>query len=122
MSKASNVIRLQFPRTAAQADRLKKLTKQADLIQVAITIVPDRDRFCEQRAWRFMFGLYQDCACVRWSRGFTKRPGIPFDGEMRSSRLPLFLREAMPLVADGRVEVWIEGERLRRRLLDVMTA
>ena len=76
----------------------------------------------EQRAWRFMFGLYQDCACVRWSRGFTKRPGIPFDGEMRSSRLPLFLREAMPLVADGRVEVWIEGEQLRRRLLDVMTA
>lgn len=122
MSKVSNVVRFQFPKTAAQADRLRRLAQQLELMQVTITIVPDHDKFYEQRAWRIMFGLYQDCACVGWSKGFTKRPGIPFEGEMRASRLPLFLREAMPLVADGRVEVWIEGERLRRRLLDVMAA
>lgn len=121
MKKASNVIRLQLPRTAAQADRLKKLVRQEGPIDVEINVLPDRDRFREQRAWRLLFGLYQDCACIRWSKGFRKRPGVPFVGKMRPSRLPLFLREAMPLVADRRAEVRVEGDRLRRRLLDVMT-
>ncbi len=122
MSKASNVIRLQLPRTAAQADRLKKLARQQDLIDVEINVLPDRDNFREQRTWRILFGLYQDCACIPWSKGFRKRPGVPFVGKMRPSRLSLFLREAMPLVAAHRAEVRVEGDRLRRRLLDVMTA
>jgi hypothetical protein len=122
MTNTSNVIRLELPKTAAQADRLKKLVRRASLIDVEITLLPDHDRFREQRAWRLLFGLYQDCACVPWSKGFKKRPGVPFVGKMRPSRLPLFLREAMPLVADRRAEVHIEGDRLSPRLLDVMTA
>jgi hypothetical protein len=119
---ANNVIRLRLPKTSAQADRLGKLARRQKLIDVSITVLPDQDRFRIQRTWRLLFGLYQDCACVRWSKGFKKSPGVPFVGKMRSSQLPLFLREAMPLVVNRRAEVRIEGDRLRRRLLDVMTA
>lgn len=122
MSKSSNVIRLQLPRTAAQADRLKKLARREKLIDVEITLLADRDRFRVQRAWRIVFGLYQDCASVPWSKGFKKKVGEPFVGKMRPSRLPMFLREALPLVADHRVEVRVEGDRLRRRLIEVMAA
>jgi hypothetical protein len=41
---------------------------------------------------------------------------------MRSSHLRLFLREAMPLIADRRAEVRIQGYRLGHRLQDVMTS
>jgi hypothetical protein len=122
MSKNSNVIHLQLPNTAAQARRLKQLARREDLIDVEIKVLPDRDKFREQRAWRILFGLYQDCACVRWSKGFKKTSGISFTGKMRPSMLPLFLREALPYVADRRAEVHVEGERLRRRLMEVMTA
>ena len=122
MSKASNVIRLRLPQTAEQADRRSTVAQHEETIDVSIIVLPDRDRFRIQRTWRFLFGLYQDCACVRWSKGFKKSPGIPFVGKMRSSRLPLFLREAMPLIAARRAEVRIQGYRLRRRLLDVMTS
>jgi hypothetical protein len=120
MPMTSNVLRL--PNTAAQADRLKRLARRDEPIKVQITLLRDPDRFREQRAWRILFGLYQDCACVRWSKGFKKTPGRAFSGKMRPSRLPLFLREAMAFVADGRAEICVEGERLRRRLLDVMAA
>lgn len=122
MAKDQNLIRLQLPKTAAQADRLKRLARRVKSVDVEITILPDRERFREQRAWRILFGLYQDCACVPWSKGFKKTPGVPFVGKMRPARLALFLREAMPLVADHRAEVRVEGDRLRRRLMDVMVA
>ena len=122
MPKTGNVIRLQLPKTAAQADRLRKLARREEPIDVEITLLPDSNRFREQRAWRVLFGLYQDCASVQWSKGFKKTPGVTFCGKMRPSRLPLFLREAMAFVADERAEVRVEGERLRRRLLDVMAA
>jgi hypothetical protein len=117
----SNVFRL-LPKTTAQAARLKKLARRDEPIELEITLLPDTDRFREQRAWRVLFGLYQDCACVRWSKGFKKTPGVAFSGRMRPSRLPLFLREGMPFVADGRAEIRVEGERLRPRLLEVMAA
>jgi len=122
MSKSSNIVRLQLPRTAAQADRLKKLARREKLIKIEITLLADHDPFREQRAWRILFGLYQDCACIPWSKGFKKKVGEPFVGKMRPTKLPMFLREALPLVADHRVEVRVEGDRLRRRLLEVMAA
>lgn len=121
MAGTSNVVQF-LPKTTAQAAKLRKLAKRYEPVEVAITLLPNTDRFREQRTWRLLFGLYQDCACVRWSKGFTKTPGAAFSGKMRPSRLPLFLREAMPFVVDGRARVSVEGERLRRRLLDVMAA
>jgi hypothetical protein len=118
----NNVIRLRLPETAKQADRLAKMARREKLVDVQITLVSDSDRFREQRSWRFLFGLYQDCASVRWSKGFKKSPDVPFIGKMRTSRLMLFVREALPLVAQNRVEIHINGERLRRRLLEVMAA
>ena len=115
-------LRRRLPRTTAQADRLAKLSGREELLDVSITVLSDDDRFREQRAWRTLFGLYQDCACVKWSKGFRKTPDVPFTGKMRPSRLPLFLREAMPLVSTGRAMVHINDERLRRRLLEVMAA
>ena len=120
MAKIDTVVHL--PKTAAQARRLKKLMRQDDPVEIAITILPGEDSFRVQRTWRLLFGLYQDCACIRWSRGFRKTPARPFHGLMRPSRLSLFLREAMPLVADRRAEIHIGGERVRRRLLDVLAA
>ena len=121
MPRDSNVVRF-LPKTTAQAARLKRLARRDEPIEVEITLLPDSDRFREQRAWRILFGLYQDCACIPWSNGFKKTPGVAFSGKMRPSRLPLFLREALEFVADERAEVRVEGERLRRRLLEVMPA
>lgn len=121
MPRTSNVIRL-LPKTTAQAARLKKLARRDEPIDIEITLLRDSDRFREQRAWRILFGLYQDCACIAWSKGFKKTPGVAFSGKMRPSRLPLFLREALAFVADERAEIRVEGERLRRRLLEVMAA
>ena len=122
MSNSQNIIPLNLTKTTEQANRLKTIMRREDPIDIGITVVPDRDHFREQRAWRLLFGLYQDCACVRWSKGFKKTPGRAFVGQMRPSRLPRFLREAMPLVVDGRAELRVNGERLRRRLLDVIAA
>lgn len=116
----SNVVRL--PKTRRQAARLERLARRDRLIEIDVTVLPDDDEFREQRAWRVLFGLYQDCACVRWSKGFKKTPGIPFSGKMRSSRLSEFLHEAMPYVTAGRARIQIEGDRLRPRLLDVLAA
>ncbi len=120
----SNVVSLRdrLPRTAAQADKLVRLSRRERLIEVTIVLAHDPDWFRQQRAWRTLFGLFQDCASVRWSKGFKKTPGIPFVGKMRPSRLPLFLREGMQFVAEGRAEIHVNGERLRRRLLEVMVA
>ena len=115
-----NVYRL--PKTRAQAERLERLTRRDRVIEIDITILADEDEYREQRAWRVLFGLYQDCACVRWSKGFRKTPGVAFSGKMRSSRLSRFLREAMPYVTDDRARIRVEGDRLRPRLLDVMAA
>jgi len=117
---ASNVITL--PKTREQAARLARLARRDRVIELDITIMEDDDRFLEQRAWRILFGLYQDCACVPWSKGFKKTPGVAFTGRMRSSQLPKFLNEAMPFVADGRARVAVEGERMRPRLLEVLAA
>lgn len=114
----SNVVR--FPKTAEQATRFKRLRRRNQLLDVSITVLPDRDRYREQRAWRTCFGLYQDNASVPWSKGFKKMPGLPFTGKMVSSNLARFLEEGMPLVATGRIELRINGERARRRLLEVM--
>jgi hypothetical protein len=111
-----------LPRTTAQANRLRKIAKRTRPIPITITVLPDRDSFREQRAWRIMFGLYQDCTAVCQSGGFNKQPGLPFDGKISPGLLSAFLREAMPMVEANRVEVRVDGERLRRRLLDVMTA
>jgi hypothetical protein len=121
MPHPNNIIRL-LPKTAAQAHRIKKLARRDDPIDVEIVVLPDRDNFLERRAWRILFGLYQDCACVRWSKGFKKMPGIGFTGKMRPSKLPLFLREAVPFVVERRAEIYVEGERIRRRILEVMNA
>jgi hypothetical protein len=121
MPQTSNIIRL-LPKTAAQAKRIKKLSRRDDPIEVDITVFPDRDKFREQRAWRILFGLYQDCAHVTWSKGFKKMPGVAFTGKMRPSKLPLFLNEAMPFVRSRRAELHVEGEKLRPRLLELMTA
>jgi hypothetical protein len=118
MSRTSTVVR--FPKTTAQAARLKKLSRRDEPIAVTIKLLSDVDPFREQRAWRILFGLYQDCACVRWSKGFKKTPGVPFSGRMRPSRLPLFLREAVAFVAEGRAEIWIESEKLRPQLQKLM--
>jgi hypothetical protein len=120
MSSNIAVLKMRLPKTAEQADRLKRLARRDHMVKIAITILRVRDRYLEQRTWRTLFGLYQDCACVRWSSGFTKKPGVPFVAKMRSSRLPLFLREAMPLVAEGRADISVDGERLRPRLLELM--
>lgn len=55
-----------------------------------------------------------------WSRRLKKTPDVPFVGKLRPSRLSLFVRETMPLIVAGRVEVRTNGDRLRRRLLDVI--
>jgi hypothetical protein len=117
---ATNVV--QLPKTRDQASRLKRMIRRDRLVQVSITIRPDDDPFRAQRAWRVLFGLYQDCACVRWSKGFTKKPGQAFTGNMRASKLPAFLHEAMDYVVEQRARVYIEGEKLRPRLLDVLRA
>ena len=122
MPKATNVVRLELPKTSAQARRIQRLRRKEQLIDVEVTVLEDDDEFREQRTWRILFGLYQDCACVPWSKGFKKTPGFPFSGKMRSSNLVLFLREAVPMVVLGRAEIRVNGERIRRRLLDVMAA
>ncbi len=122
MKLVSNVVRLKLPKTAAQALRMRMLARQDEPIKVTITVLPDENRFREQRAWRILFGLYQDCACVRWSKGFKKMPGKPFIGKMRPSKLSLFLAEAMDFVAEERADVHINGERVRRRLWEVLAA
>jgi hypothetical protein len=117
---ASNVIRL--PKTREQAARLARLARRDRVVELDITVLEDDDSFREQRAWRVLFGLYQDCACVRWSKGFKKTPRVAFTGRMRSSQLPKFLNEAMPFVTDGRARIEVEGERMRPRLLEVLAA
>lgn len=79
---SGNVIHL--PKTAAQADWLKKLGRRDRLMEVEITVMPDDDAFREQRTWRVLFGLFQDCSCIQWSHGFEKTPGEAFVGKMRS--------------------------------------
>lgn len=116
----SNVVR--FPKTTAQAARLKKLVKGDELLEISITVTPDDNSYREQRTWRILLGLFQDCAYVLWSKGFTKQPGVPFVGKMRPSRLSRFLREALPFVAEERAEIYVGDERLRRQLSKVMKA
>lgn len=116
----SNVITM--PKTRQQAARLARLARRDRVIELDITILEDDDSFLEQRAWRILFGLYQDCACVRWSKGFRKTPGVAFTGRMRSSQLPKFLNEAMPFVTAKRARIEVEGERMRPRLLEVLAA
>lgn len=101
---------------------INKLARRDLPIDLEITIFSDIDRFREQRTWRFCFGLYQDVACVGWSKGFKKMPDVPFVGKIRPSCLPQFVREVMPMVVADRAEVRINGDLLRRRLLDVMTS
>jgi hypothetical protein len=117
---ATNVVSL--PKTREQAERLKKIIRRDRLVEVSITIKANDDAFRVQRAWRVLFGLYQDCACIQWSKGFKKTAGGAFTGKMRASRLPAFLREAMDYVAAGRARIEVDGERLRPLLLDVMAA
>lgn len=115
-----NIVRL--PKTRAQAARINRLVRRDRLVEVTIMVLPDPDAFRVQRAWRSLFGLYQDCACIRWSKGFKKKTVLPFTGKMRASMLPAFLHEAMDYVAEGRARIHIDGEKLRPRLLDVMAA
>lgn len=116
----SNV--LDLPKTEAQAARLKKLIRRDRLVDVSVTILDDDDPFLVQRAWRVLFGLFQDCASVRRSKGFKKRVGRAFKGRMRASMLPAFLNEAIPFHNDGRARIEVEGEKIRPRLLDVLAA
>lgn len=51
-------LRQRLPRSALQADRLKRLAKRDQPIALEITIFADRDKFREQRSWRFCLGLY----------------------------------------------------------------
>jgi hypothetical protein len=122
MMPSADIIRLRerLPQTTAQAGRLKKLARSDEPIDIAITVLSQESGWLEQRTWRFLFGLYQDSACIQWSRGFKKTLGIAFKGKIRPSRLTLFLREAMVYVRDDRATVSIEGEPLRKRLLEVM--
>lgn len=117
---AAKILRL--PKTREQAVRIAKMVRRDWIIEVEITILPDDDAFRLQRAWRVLFGLYQDCACIAWSKGFKKRVGRTFPGRMRASRLPEFLHEAMAYVADRRARIHVEGEKLRPLLLEVMGA
>jgi len=122
MPKSADVIRLKLPKTAAQADRLKRLARRRNWVEVKITVLADRDAFRLQRTWRILFGLYQDCATIPLSKGFRKVPGKAFIGKMEAVMLPVFLHEAMPLVGSGRADIHVEGDRLRPRLLEVMAA
>lgn len=118
-----NVIYLpRLPKTSAQGGRLKKLANRPGTVTVAIKLIPDRDWFRLQRTWRILFGLYQDCTSVPSSKGFKKRPGKFFTGKMKAARLPLFLREATQFVAEGRANIWVNDEQLRRRLVEVVNA
>lgn len=116
----NNVLKL--PRTKAQASRLERLIRRDRLIDVSVTILNADDPFLVQRAWRVLFGLFQDCASVRRSKGFKKRVGQAFKGRMRASMLPAFLNEAMAFHNEGRARIEVEGEKLRPRLLDVLAA
>ncbi|MBB2162819.1 hypothetical protein ACE4RV_07450 [Acetobacter persici] len=122
MPRISNVIRLQFPKSAAQSERLERLARGKRIINVGIIVIKDENRFQEQRAWRTLFGLYQDCASVRWSKGFKKTPGKEFLGKMHPERLTVFLNEALPLVEQRRAIIRVNGERVRRGLRNVMVA
>lgn len=116
----SNVLYL--PKTRAQAARLKKLIRRDRLIDVSVTILDDDEPFLVQRAWRVLFGLFQDCSSVPRSKGFKKRIGQAFKGKMRASMLEPFLNEAMAFRKDGRARIEVEREKLRPRLLDVLAA
>lgn len=120
MAKPSNVISL--PKTTEQARRFERLAKKPLWIKVSINVLPDPDSFREQRAWRILFGLFQDCASIRASRGFKKTPGLAFTGSIRASRLTEFLHEAVPYVSSGRAEIHVKGERVRKHLLHVLAA
>ena len=71
------------------------MVRRDRLVAISLEIRPGHDRFRVQRTWRVLFGLYQDCACIRWSRGFKKQVGRTFTGRMRASMLPAFLHEAI---------------------------
>lgn len=116
----SNV--LSIPKTREQAARLARLAGRDRAVSIDVTLKPDGDAFREQRAWRILFGLFQDCAGVRASKGFRKMPGETFEGRMKAQRLPEFLHEAMPLVESGRARIEVDGERLRPRLMKVFAA
>jgi hypothetical protein len=98
------------------------LIRRDRLIDVNVTILDDDDPFLVQRAWRGLFGLFQDCASIRRSKGFKKRVGRAFKGRMRASMLPVFLNEAMAYHNAGRARIEVEGEKLRPRLLEVLAA
>lgn len=100
----------------------RRRLRQEELVDLEITVLPGRTRWLEQRAWRFLFGLYQDCACIQWSFGFKKMPGKAFKCRMRSSKVPLFLREAQAYVEEERARIRIDGKRLPARLLEVVAA
>ncbi len=111
-----------FPKTRAQAVKIGQLIRRDRRVRVAIQIRFDDDPFRVQRAWRVLFGLFQDCASIKASKGFKKRKNRVFVGKMRASRLRDFLSEAMAYVAEGRARIYIDGEKLRPRLLEMMRA
>lgn len=118
---AGNVVGLR-PKDAERLARWRRRLRGEKPIDIEITVLADDDKWREQRAWRFLFGLFQDCSCIQWSGGFKKTPGKAFKGRMRPSRVPLFLREAQAYVEDERASIRIDGKRLPARLLNVIAA
>jgi hypothetical protein len=116
----SNVLYL--PKTRAQAARLKKLIRRDRLVDLSVTVLDDDDPYLVQRAWRVLFGLFQDCSSIPRSKGFKKRTGRAFKGKIRASMLEPFLNEAMAYHNSRRARIEVEGEKLRPRLLDVLAA
>lgn len=113
---------LPFPKAREQAVRIERLIRRDRKVEVAIEILFDDEPFRVQRAWRVLFGLFQDCASVKASKGFKKRKGRWFVGRMQASRLPDFLEEAEAYVLNGRARIHVAGAKVRQRLLEMMHA
>ena len=111
-----------FPKAREQAVRIGRLIRRDRKVEVAIEILFDDEPFRVQRAWRVLFGLFQDCASVKASKGFKKRKGEWFVGRMRASRLPDFLDEAEAYVLANRARIHVAGVKVRPRLLEMMRA
>lgn len=118
--KSNNV--LPFPKAREQAVEIGRLIRRDRKVTVAIEIDFDDEPYRVQRAWRVLFGLFQDCASVKVSKSFKKRRGRWFVGRMRASRLFDFLEEAETYVLNGRARIHVAGAKVRPRLLELLRA